>query len=452
MRGGVGTASRGSESTGRALAACLLAAAGCRVPVAAPAADQVAERLRVGGAVAPGGALARGAPAPEELVDLADGLDEDEAVALALWGDPGFGARLAELDVARARLEAAGRLSDPVLTFLFPFGSKPYEGLLRWPLEELWQRPARVAAAELDARRLAEDLVREGLDVARDARLAHADWVRARDARGAQAELAAIAERRLELERARRDAGDGSAADVASAERIAAAARAERRAAERDVAAAAERLWARAGCVAPRTDVEPVAPPVSDLPRPDPARLTALALTSRPEVVAEELSLRASAERLDLAERSAVRASALFDFNDAGGFEAGPGVDVSLPVLEGGRSAEGLARAELVHAEHRLEAAARRVRVEVVEALGRERRAAEALSEWADLLVAGREELGFARRAHALGELSGLDVAAAEARLAALGLREAELVHALRRARIELERAVGRPLDGEDRP
>ncbi len=43
-------------------------------------------------------------------VVLSDGLSEDEAVALALWNNPGFGATLATLGFVRADLQEAGSL------------------------------------------------------------------------------------------------------------------------------------------------------------------------------------------------------------------------------------------------------------------------------------------------------------------------------------------------------
>src|SRR5262245_34835584 len=107
-------------------------------------------------------------------VSLTDGLTADEAVALALWNNAQFQADLTELGFARADLIEAGLLRNPVLSLLFPVGPKQLEAALSLPIEVLWQRPQRVAAAKLDAQRVAENLVQHGLDLARDAQIAYA--------------------------------------------------------------------------------------------------------------------------------------------------------------------------------------------------------------------------------------------------------------------------------------
>ena len=66
----------------------------------------------------------------------------------------------------------AGFLRNPIFSLLLPVGPKQLEFTLNWPLEALWQRPRRVAAARLDVERVAQGLVQGGLDVVRDAKLA----------------------------------------------------------------------------------------------------------------------------------------------------------------------------------------------------------------------------------------------------------------------------------------
>ena len=122
-----------------------------------------------------------GAPLPEQTiraegelppaVSLADGLSEEEAVAIALWNNATFHADLAELGVARADLLEAGLLPNPVLSLVFPGNSKAREGTLSIPIQ-LLQRPTRIAIAELNAERIAHGLLETGLGLARDVRIA----------------------------------------------------------------------------------------------------------------------------------------------------------------------------------------------------------------------------------------------------------------------------------------
>jgi cobalt-zinc-cadmium efflux system outer membrane protein len=88
----------------------------------------------------PDGALPAG-------VNVADGVTEEEAVAVALWNNAKLAADLASLGVARADLIEAGTWRNPTLQMLFPVGLKPFELALTYPLEVFWQRPKRMEAA-----------------------------------------------------------------------------------------------------------------------------------------------------------------------------------------------------------------------------------------------------------------------------------------------------------------
>ncbi len=123
---------------------------------------------------------AEGTAIPPGVV-LDDGLTQDEAVAIALWNNPDFQVQLANLGFARADLVEAGLLQNPVLSLLFPLGPKQLEATLRWPLEVLWQRPRRVAAAEIAAESVAAGLEQDGLTLVSDVKLAYAEYALAQD-------------------------------------------------------------------------------------------------------------------------------------------------------------------------------------------------------------------------------------------------------------------------------
>jgi len=108
-------------------------------------------------------------------VSLDDGLSEDEAVAVALWNNAQFQADLAALDFARADLIEADMLANPVFSILFPIGPKALEMGLDVPVDSIWQRPRRLAAARLDAQSLSENLIEHGLALIRDVQTTYAD-------------------------------------------------------------------------------------------------------------------------------------------------------------------------------------------------------------------------------------------------------------------------------------
>ncbi len=107
-------------------------------------------------------------------VTLDDGLSEDELVSLALWNNAAFRATLADLGLFRADLVQAGMLPNPTFSMLVPWGAKPLELTLRYPLEIFWLRPQRVELAQLDVEQTSQRLVQTGLDLIRDVRIAYA--------------------------------------------------------------------------------------------------------------------------------------------------------------------------------------------------------------------------------------------------------------------------------------
>ena len=122
---------------------------------------------------------------------------------------------------------------NPIFSILFPLGPEQLEFTLTWPIEALWQRPRRVAAAQLDVARTAERLVQGGLDIVRDVRLAYADALleeeRARlaaESRDVRGKIAAIADVQLRV-------GDMSPLEAATVQVEAARARNEAQRASR---------------------------------------------------------------------------------------------------------------------------------------------------------------------------------------------------------------------------
>src|SRR5262245_16133590 len=97
-------------------------------------------------------------------------LSARDAVAIALWNNADLQADLAALDVSRTELTEAALFKNPSFSTLFAVGPKPFEFLLAWPIEELWQRKQRVKAAQLNVDSVATGLVQNGLNLIRDVR------------------------------------------------------------------------------------------------------------------------------------------------------------------------------------------------------------------------------------------------------------------------------------------
>ena len=99
-----------------------------------------------------------------DWVTLNDGLSQGEAVALALWNNAQFRTDLTALGFARADLLEANMLKNPVFSLLFPVSPELAEAELEIPIDALWQRPHRIAVAELEAE-IKDAVVNQGATV-----------------------------------------------------------------------------------------------------------------------------------------------------------------------------------------------------------------------------------------------------------------------------------------------
>ena len=237
-------------------------------------------------------------------VTFDDGLTAEEAVAIALWNSPSFEATLADLGVARADLVEAGLLRNPIFSFLFPLGPKQLEWTLQFPFDAFWQRPRRVAAAQLNADAVGERLVWDALTLVAQARTAHADAVIADRRLQLTIENAGLVQRLTEITEARLQAGDISEFEARAVRSDAARVQVVRRAVEHDRNLARPTLDALLGLDMPVEQLRPVQSGVTDASAcgTEAARLE-IAFASRPDVRAAEIGIEAAAQRARLSGR-----------------------------------------------------------------------------------------------------------------------------------------------------
>ncbi|MCB9682191.1 MAG: TolC family protein [Alphaproteobacteria bacterium] len=393
----------------------------------------------------------RDAPGAAELpdgVDLGDGLDADEAVALALWNDPAFEVTLAQLGYARADLVEAGLLKNPTLSLLFPLGPRQWQAALSLPVDALWILPKRVEAARRRSESTGERLVQGGLDLVRDTRVAFARAVAA-EARVVHLDaLAATQQERLDLEIARVRWGDAAERDVDPLRSQTLQRQTERDLAQMALAEARATLrrWVRVEL--PST----LAPPVLPAAVPDASDLWTRARAWRPDLRAAELDVAAAEAAVEVARRSAIAAAVGLEARGGNASPANGGVtaSVTLPVFDWNQAGMVRARTDLDAAHARVRATEARIEDEIRLALARWQGAQRTLRALtADRLPALEAALDRVQEAHRMGDVSGIEVALARedwhrARLAAV---DAEL--AMAEAAAELARAVGGAIEGE---
>ena len=108
-------------------------------------------------------------------VVLDDGISEGEAVTTALSNNSAFQATLATLGAAGGDAVQANLIANPQLLVYFPTSTKEGQYTLYAPIESYFLRPMRVKVANREYRRVGEQLVQNGLNLARDVRVAYTD-------------------------------------------------------------------------------------------------------------------------------------------------------------------------------------------------------------------------------------------------------------------------------------
>ncbi|MGH9839410.1 MAG: TolC family protein [Blastocatellia bacterium] len=409
-------------------------------------------------------------------VSLDDGVTEDEAIAIALWNNPALQAELTALGLARADVIQAGLLTNPQLTMIFPFSFRILEAVANWPIEAIWQRPKRVAAAKLELERVGETLVTRALDLVRDVRLAYAEHAAARGRAAIAGEI--VRERReiAAIVNARLRAGDISELETSAS--VTEARLAEERAARftQDVTLNKERLRTLLGFGADGPALDVIVPPLPLAPaaaqiisvqasaapagtspiatsaaiESEPLNeLIKQALDARPELKAGELAIEAAGARAKW-ERSriiAVTAIAKEYGRGANGFEQGPGLQIELPIFSRNQGGISRAEAEIERAAKQLIAARQRVVADVREAYTLLTQAREAHQLWRTRVLPPLEQdIRLAGTAYRSGDVAYLFVLETARRYSDERLREADYRAATGRALAQLERSVGRRL------
>jgi cobalt-zinc-cadmium efflux system outer membrane protein len=319
--------------------------------------------------------------------------------------------------------------------------------LLTWPLEAFLTMPRRLKIARSRVDAVAASVVQTSLDLTRDVRLAHVEWVLADQRQAVRRDMADDLRALAEIASARAAEGDVPAreADAAEADALAAADEAGRAEIDRTIARA--RLSALMGWTA-GDSTEPVAPEPPTT-TPSRAELERIAEASRPDLHAARVEVEAARARVGAERRAVVRVSAVGQSStQAGATEVNVGPQIVLPIFDQNQGGIARARGELDAAVWRRRALEDRVREEVVVAEARLRQASRSLQTWRETLVAARRrELDAATAEYRLGEQTYVPVLLAANRLQTAELRAVELAAEVWRAHAELERAVGRRLD-----
>lgn len=380
-------------------------------------------------------------------VALEDGVSEDETVHVALWNNAVFQETLTQLGVSHAQLLDAGLIADPQFQIFFPLGAKQLEFTTFQAVDALWLQPIRVKAAKLDVDRVTQSMVQNGLDVIRDARVAHASLVAASEQAEVAREAASLRQQIADLARKRLEAGDISELEFTTSRIDALQARAAAERAEHEVTLARERLRTVMGLGMYRDKLMPVSESEVDVPLRDADSLVTEALAMRPDLRAAEIAIEAAGERAGLARYQFMNLDAIYDANgkgQRGSYESGPGLRFSIPIFNRNQGGIAIADAQWQQAVRQYVTVRDQVTLDVRTAHTQLVQARENLNAVRDdILPALHEAEELARRNYENGGTPYFLVLQTTGQYLDTRLRESQLAADVRRAVAELDRSVG---------
>jgi outer membrane protein, heavy metal efflux system len=378
---------------------------------------------------------------------IADGLTEDEAVAIALWNNAAFQAELATLGIARADLIEAGMIQNPLLSLFLPWGPRQAELTLSLPLQALWQRGRRVKAARLDLERVASGLVAAGLDLIRDTKMAYAALALAQERERLGREAVRVRGRVAGIAEARLRAGDVSVLESGVIRLDARQAEEELLRALLAVASARSALIRQLGLEGTQPDLTVGALAVEARTIGDLAAAVELAMAARPDLRAAELAIESAGARLGW-ERTRIVSNLDAAAKATGGkgeWVVGPGVSLEIPLFNLNQGPRARAHAEIERAIWQYAATRHRLLQEVHDAHQRYLHTARTEALLRQEILPGLEQnLARAEKAYAAGEVSYLFVLETMRQRLDAGLRAADATAELARAAAQLDRSIGR--------
>jgi len=384
-----------------------------------------------------------------EWVTLSDGLSQDEAIAIALWNNAQFKADLTALGFARADLIEAKMLANPIFSLLFPIGPKELETDLGIPIDILWQRPHRISAAKLDARGLAEDLIKNGLALIRDVQTTYADlWLSQK-----KYELA-LQDNQLQIQisrlaRARLAAGDvsGLTADAAYMDSLENTGKTKRLQKETDIIK--QRLNTLLGLSPDNATYEIETIDITEKSTIPIDTLLQTALAARPDLRAAELAIEAAGERVGWEKSKIYNFIAIIDAKDEGedNLTVGPGLELEIPIFNQNQGQIARAKAQLEQATRQYRALHQDIVLQVRQAYTRYASAYEQFDLWnSEIIPTLQNKVEQTSKSFEIGQVPYLAVLEAKQKLIEAKVQLAESTASLLRNAAELNYSIGKKM------
>ncbi len=275
-------------------------------------------------------------------ISLDDGLSEKDAIAIALWNNAAFHADLAQLGVSRAEVLKAGLIKNPNFSLLFPIGVKQLEAWMFWSLSELQVRPHRLALAKLKEDRVADNLIKNGLDLARDTQIAFSKLLHAQNRLSLLKKKAALTTKISGINLARLGLGDISELETQSSKMEVLDTSVQINKLNHEEKLYRHRLLSLMG-MNPKEEFELLPTEPDSNPKKDIFSLLKMAFASRPELRIAELEIESAGKRIGWEQSKIFNFIVILDANETNQ-EVGPGISFDLPVFN--QNQGGIARAK----------------------------------------------------------------------------------------------------------
>lgn len=429
---------------------CLLLLAGCKAPGTITR-TTVSEELQKTTGFTIAKDVKAGVQTLPPGVTSTDGLNEEEAVSIALWNNAQFQADLATIAQTQADVTEAGIVSNPLLRYLAPTGAVSASGYINFAFDFLFQRPQRIAAAQAEALRVSETAVQRSYSLIRDVQTAYAELYLAKERTAILEEMSGIRTGMAALANSRLRNGDISELEVTTF-------RADSATAEDDLIRAALDTMLKKNTLnvllgySPDTSLflQPTVFP--DSQQLAPLTYLQLAYDYQPELRAAAMNIEAIGKRLGWEKTRVLAFTGTLNYQhlpDRGGSKwlpnaFNPGIQLEIPLLNRNQGRIARAKADMEAAAFQYVATRQRIALDVANTFSRYEASWQSYQTWSGgTLPALEEAVRLSQSSYRNGDISYLPVLEAQRQLLNARLRRVELQADIRRAISNLNFSIG---------
>lgn len=384
--------------------------------------------------------------------NVTDGIDENEAVSIALWNNPQMQADLAAIAVSQADVLDAGIVSNPLLRYLAPTGKVMASGYINFAFDFLFQRPARIRAAQTDLYRVSEVSLQRTYTLIRDVQNAYTDYLLSKERAFILRQNALVRKEMAELSNSRFRNGDISELELTTFRADSASAQDDLIKANLDTIIKKSALNVALGFSADTTITLQPTSFFADTQRIVQQNFVQLMYDYQPELRAAQINIQGIGQRLGWEKRRVIAFIGVLNFQhlaSEGGPKAlpntfNPGIQLEFPILNRNQGRIARAKAELDQAANIYLATRQRLYMESSNSYNRYQQAWLSFQTWNNGTINALEEaVRLSQSSYRNGDISYLPVLEAIRQLLNAQLRQAEIKADIRRSVSNLNFYIG---------